>query len=57
MSWSKVKKGYKPLGWWYHKLMCEFWYEVRDFNGDLNYYHHLNIMIKKYKINIYGEEV
>lgn len=23
MSWSKVKKGKKPLIWWYHKFMCE----------------------------------
>lgn len=57
MAWSNVNKGRKPLGWWYHKIMREFWYEVRCLNGDSNYYYHLNIMIKKYKINLYSEKI
>lgn len=52
MSWSKVKKGSKPIGWWYHKVLCEFFYNIG--NNDL-YYKHLNIMVKKYKFNLYGE--
>jgi len=28
MSWSKVKKGKKPLLWWYHKIVCEIGYHL-----------------------------
>jgi hypothetical protein len=51
MGWSKVSKGRKPPGWWYHKILCEFWYAV---GNDKLYYKHLNIMIYKYRINLYG---
>ena len=60
MSWSKVKKGKKPIMWWYHKLLCELGYYLHIQTSQiwfLNMYHnHLNIMIKKYKFNLYGEE-
>lgn len=53
ISWSSVVKGKKPIGWWYHKIMCEFWYNIKG--SDSNYHKHLMIMIKKYNINLYGE--
>jgi hypothetical protein len=51
MSWSRVCKGPKPLRWWYHKLLCEFWYAIGNTSG---YYKHLNIMVRKYRIDLYG---
>jgi len=67
MSWSKITgKGRKPLGWWYHKLMCEYWY-WRYTNHDLydykavryvgRYHKHLNIMCDKYRLTLYAEQV
>lgn len=53
MSWSKVKKGKKPLIWWYHKFICEFGYHI---NNMRIYYNHLNIMCKKCNINLYGDK-
>jgi hypothetical protein len=65
MSWSKVhNKHSKPLGWWWHKIMCELFYGVHDimwlpgqtrawFLGE--YYGHLNILCIKYKFNLYGD--
>lgn len=58
-SWSKVKKGKKPLGWWYHKIMCEIAWSLRNYFNGITwkyYYSHLNIMVNKYKFNLYGEE-
>ena len=56
MAWSKVKKGIdKPLGWWYHKVMCEFKYHFKS-SGN-GYYYHLNKMCDKYSINLYGERI
>ena len=60
MAWSKVNKPFKkPLGWWYHKIMCEFGYwwekEANSVTGMRIYYNHLNIMCNKYHINLYGE--
>ena len=54
MSWAKVKKGKKPLRWWYHKILCEFWYSI---NNDKRYYRHLNIMCDRYGITLYGENI
>jgi len=58
MGWSKVKsKKNLPLGWWYHKLMCEFGYLFNRKSWGLRmYYRHLNKMCNKYKINLYGKE-
>lgn len=55
MSWSKVKKGNKPIGWWYHKIMCELSWHCVDHNKW--YYYHLNKMCDKYNINLYGEDL
>jgi hypothetical protein len=62
MAWAKVKKTFqKPIGWWFHKILCELsWYVYKntyDNNAMNHYYHHLNIMVKKYKINLYGEDI
>jgi hypothetical protein len=55
MSWVKVKRGKKPLGWWYHKIMCEIGWSLRNTaHWDL-YYCHLAKMCSKYHINLYGE--
>lgn len=59
MSWSKVKKGKKPIGWWYHKIMCEIGWSIRfktDYGLDM-YYDHLSVMYRKYRRNIYGEKL
>lgn len=58
MSWSKLEdKSPKPLGWWYHKVMCELGWKLRNktIKGWDIYYHHLNKMCDKYKINLYGK--
>jgi len=60
MSWSKITtKTKKPIGWWYHKIMCEIGYWIEQnfasLNGMAMYYKHLNIMVGKYEINLYGE--
>ena len=56
MSWSKLEnKEPKPLGWWYHKVMCELNYYL--FGSGKKYYHHLNKMCDKYKINLYGKPI
>lgn len=59
MSWSKLEsKEPKPIGWWYHKILCEFgWWFRNNVNyskGDKLYYKHLKMMCDKYKINVYG---
>lgn len=54
MAWSKITtKNQKPIGWWYNKILCEFYYSR---NNDKMYYKHLNRMCDKYKINLYGEK-
>jgi hypothetical protein len=55
MSWSKTNKGRKPLGWWYHKIMCEFAYHFKGSSSNM-YYHHLLAMSTKYNLNLYGQE-
>lgn len=59
MSWSKVSKGKKPIGWWYHKIMCELGYWLYwKCNCSMGmYYAHLNKLCDKYKINLYGEPI
>ena len=55
MAWSKVKTKFrKPIGWWYHKIMCEIMYALSG--AGKGYYYHLEKMWKKYKINLYGEK-
>lgn len=56
MSWSKVKRGKKPIGWWYHKVMCEFWWCLRNRidSAEGYYYKHL-FKLDKHRINLYGE--
>ena len=54
MAWSKIRTKYKkPIGWWYHKIMCELEYHL--YGGGPRYYYHLDKMYFKYKINLYGE--
>jgi len=60
MSWSKITtKTKKPIGWWYHKIMSEIgWYIYETFDslkGHRFYYKHLDKMVDKYQINLYGE--
>lgn len=62
MVWSKVNKPLrKPIGWWYHKILCEFGYYVystskyRSF-GLTTYYAHLNKLCK-YGFNLYGDKI
>jgi len=56
MAWSKVKTKFrKPIGWWYHKIMCELKYHLKGSGKE--YYYHLNKMCDNYKINLYGERM
>jgi len=56
MSWSKVKTKFrKPIGWWYHKIMCELKYYL--YGGGKEYHYHLKKMCNNYKINLYGQRV
>ena len=57
MAWSKVKKGKKPIGWWYHKVMCEIGYLRRNHDSWKMYYYHLNTMLRHYGINLYGQKI
>lgn len=61
MSWSRINtKGVKkPIGWWYHKLFCEFGFKLRNKTsfGWKMYHHHLNRMCRDYRINLYGERI
>jgi len=57
MAWSKVSKRInKPLGWWFHKILCEFGWSIRNYTSkgwDI-YYSNLNTLCNKYNINLYG---
>ena len=55
MAWSKLLKGKKPLGWWYHKILCEIGYHWKGSSSDM-YYRHLNAMCDVYGLNLYGEK-
>lgn len=58
MSWAKVQTKFKkPLGWWYHKIMCEIGWSIRNIHNWSMYYNHLNKMCDKYKINLYGNKI
>jgi hypothetical protein len=59
MAWSKTAKTKKPIGWWYHKVLCEFGYSLRNYTywGWSMYYKHLSKMCNKYKINLYGDKI
>lgn len=72
MGWAKVKQPFcKPIGWWWHKLWCEFWYwfEQTIYNYFYHkhgielsmskwctYYYHLKKMCDEYRFNLYGEK-
>ena len=53
-TWSKIKKGKKPLLWWFHKVLCEFGWLVRRFDNWGIYYKHLNKCLNC-GFNLYGE--
>lgn len=56
MSWSKIETDFKkPLGWWFHKIMCEIAYSIKG--SSTSYYFHLNSMCDKYKITLYGHKI
>ena len=56
MAWSKIETKFKkPIGWWYHKILCELAYELRG--AETWYYYHLNKMCDKYKITLYGRRL
>jgi hypothetical protein len=57
MSWSKVKSGKKPLGWWYHKILCEIGWSFFGGSYSQMYHNHLKSMVNKYRINLYGERI
>lgn len=51
--WSPVSNpSEKPLRWWYHKVLCE-WYYARKNDG--MYYHHLNKLCDM-GWNLYGQK-
>lgn len=57
MSWSKVdKKHVKPLKWWSHKILCEFFWLVRIKDSYANYHKHLTEFCKT-GFNLYGEKI
>lgn len=48
----------KPLGWRYHKMLCDIgWFFRYTYPfGWRMYYSHLDVMVKKYKLNYYGQK-
>ena len=62
MAWAKVKNPMtKPIGWWYHKLICELGYYLYEhtFKRSLGlsmYYNHLNKLCE-YGFNLYGDKI
>jgi len=60
MPWSKIHiKKKLPIGWWFHKLLCELGWLLRNkiFLGWKIYYNHLNKMCDNYNINLYGNKL
>lgn len=63
MTWSKVKKGRKPIRWWYHKICAEAWYtlEMNTENSSMRvfcyvqYHKHLEKCCEQ-GFNLYGEK-
>lgn len=61
MSWSIVKEPLKkPIGWWYHKILCELSYFIENnisaTYGLKKYYYHLDKLCD-YGFNLYGEKI
>lgn len=57
MAWSKVTGNHKkPIGWWFHKILCEYGWIVRKKDNYRTYYGHLNKMAK-YGFNLYGQPI
>lgn len=59
MSWAKVNKTNRmnlPLGWWFHKVMCEVGWMIRYRNHFRMYYKHLHALCK-YGYNLYGDKL
>ena len=60
--WSPVNNPIqKPIGWWYHKILCELGYfiemKISTSFGSQMYYNHLDFMIDKYGFNLYGDRL
>jgi hypothetical protein len=55
-TWSKIKKGKKPLLWWFHKVLCEFGWLIRNYDNRKMYYSQLDNCIKL-GFNFYGEPI
>ncbi len=53
----KTNWKHKPLMWYYHKILCEFYYKFFGSNGKISqkYHKHLHIMTDVYGYNLYGE--
>ena len=58
MSWANVEKGRKPIMWWYHKVIAEIGWSLRNKSsfGWGIYYSHLRKLCK-YGFNIYGRKI
>lgn len=57
MGWAKVDSEHrKPLKWWFHKLMCEYGWLIRDKDCWNTYYHHLNKCCYL-GFNLYGKKI
>ena len=57
MSWAKVNsKTKKPIAWWYHKLVCEFGWIIRNIDSFSCYYKHLNKCCDN-GFNLYGDKI
>ena len=57
MSWASVTgEKRKPLMWWYHKILCEIGYSLRNQLGLKMYYKHLDALCK-HGFNLYGEKI
>jgi hypothetical protein len=56
-QWSKVtSKGYKPLRWWWHKVLCEIGWNMRKLIGtERMYRYHLDKLCKT-GFNLYGRK-
>ena len=59
IDFRKIEEGKKPFGWWYHWLLCEAGWFLRNRIdcGWSMYYRHLNKMCDKYKITLYGRKL
>ncbi len=57
MAWSKVNNEHKkPIGWWYHKILCELYWL---YNGQTKYtmYHYHLDKLCSYGFNLYGDKI